>query len=392
MNRLSEIQAAIRSEGLDGWLLYDFRGLNTIAMEVVGLTRPVSRRWACYVPAQGDPRWLVHAIEQGALSGLAPGSQVYVSWIEWREGLRSLLAGAQRVAMEVSPGAAVPIVSRVDAGTVDLVRSLGVEVLSSADVVQVAIAVWSDAQLAGHRRAAEALIAVQADTFAHVRAGLAAGDRLTEVGIQTFMLEQFARRGIESESPPIVGINAHAADPHFYTQPATDTAVRPGDFLLIDLWGREPDPAAVYADITWVAYAGARVPERMQAVFDVVRQARDIAVAFAGERIRAGQPVHGYEVDDAARGLITGAGFGPYFIHRTGHSIGTSDHGSGVNIDNLETQDRRRLIQGVGFSIEPGIYLPGEGFGVRLEIDCHVGDGGLEVTTLPLQNEIVLLA
>jgi Xaa-Pro aminopeptidase len=394
MKRLSEIQTAIRSERLDGWLLYDFRGMNAIAQETVGMAvgHGPSRRWACYVPAQGDPRWLVHAIEQGSLRNLAPNAHVYVSWVEWREGLRELLGGAQRVAMEVSPGAAVPTVSRVDAGTVDLVRSLGVEVVTSADLVQVATAVWSTDQLATHRRAADALIAIQDATFAYVRHCLAAGQPVTEMSIQRFMLEEFARHSLDTESPPIVGVNAHAADPHFTTRPESDASLQAGDFLLLDLWGREPRANAIYGDITWVGYAGSQVPPRIQSVFEVVRQARDAAVSFARGRLRARQSVYGYEVDDVARGVIAGAGFGPYFIHRTGHSIGTTDHGTGVNIDNLETQDRRRLIPGVGFSVEPGIYLPGEGFGVRLEIDCFVSDADLEVTTLPLQNEIVLLA
>jgi Xaa-Pro dipeptidase len=392
MKRLSQIQAAIRAEGLDGWLLYEFRGLNPIALEVVGQPRVVSRRWACFVPAQGEPRWLVHAIEQGALRDVAPVSATYVSWGEWREGLRALLEGAQRVAMEVSPGAAVPIVSRVDAGTVDLVRSLGVEVHTSADLVQVAVAVWTPDQLVSHRHAAEALLATQSATFEHVRQALAAGQPLTEMTIQGFMMEQFARQGLDTESPPIVGINAHAADPHFYTRAETDTQLRTGDFLLLDLWGREPQPDAIYGDITWVAYAGNQVPAHMQTVFDLVRQARDTAVAFARGRLQSGRPVYGYEVDDACRSVIAAAGYGPYFIHRTGHSIGTSDHGNGVNIDNLETQDRRRLIPGVGFSVEPGVYLPAEGFGVRLEIDCYVAEADVEVTTLPLQDKLVLLA
>jgi Xaa-Pro aminopeptidase len=205
------------------------------------------------------------------------------------------------------------------------------------------------------------------------------------------MVGEFARLNLDTEHPPIVGINAHAADPHFETSHSADTALKPGDLLLIDLWARERDADATYADITWVAYVGQRVPDRLQAVFEVVRRARDTAVTFADGRLRAGQPVYGYEVDDAARQIIEIAGFGPYFIHRTGHSLGTSNHGNGVNLDNLETQDRRRLIPGVGFSVEPGIYLPAEGIGIRLEIDCYVAGDGLEVTTLPLQDHIVRL-
>ncbi len=393
MQRLPEIQSAIRAEGLDGWLLYDFKGLNPIALRVAGIPadRFVSRRWACFIPAQGEPRWLAHAIEASGLRDLAPGIATYISWQAWRDGLAALMGASQRVAMEVSPGCAIPYVSRVDAGTVELVRSLGVEVVTSADLVQVAEAVWTPEQLASHRRAAAALLEVKDATFAHVRERLAAGLPVTECGVQDFMMAQFAARGLETDHPPIVGINAHAADPHFAPRREADTPLRPGDLLLLDLWAREPHPDAIVGDITWVGYAGTQAPARIQAVFNLVRQARDTAVAFAGERLRARQPVFGYEVDAACRAVIAAAGLGDRFIHRTGHSIGTTGHGNGVNLDNLETQDRRRLIAGVGFSVEPGVYLPEEGFGVRLEIDCYVAGDDLEVTTLPLQDEIVLL-
>jgi Xaa-Pro aminopeptidase len=224
-----------------------------------------------------------------------------------------------------------------------------------------------------------------------VRERLAAGLETTEAGVQEFMMREFARHGLETGHAPIVAVNAHAADPHFFPRRDADTPIRRGDFLLIDLWAREPRPDAVFGDITWVAYAGEAAPPRIRSVFEVVRQARDAAVSFMHERLRAGQPVHGYEVDDVSRSVIAAAGFGSRFIHRTGHSIGVSGHGNGVNLDNLETQDRRRLIPGVGFSVEPGIYLAEEGFGVRLEINCYVTDNDVEVTTLPLQNEIVLI-
>ncbi len=393
MERLPEIQAALALEGLDGWLLYDFRGLNPIALRVAGMPAGLllTRRWACFIPRAGGPRWLVHAIEAGGLRAVAPDAATYVSWVEWREGLRRLLQGARRVAMEISPGNAIPSVSRVDAGTVDLVRSLGVEVLTSADLVQVAEAVWSAEQADSHRRAARAVLAVKDAAFNHARERLAAGQRVTEVGLQDFMMAQFATRGLETDHPPIVAINAHAADPHFAPRREADTPLKPGDLLLIDLWAREARADAVYADITWMAFVGRQVPGRVQEVFDLVRQARDAAVAFARARLQAGMPVYGYEVDDACRALIRAAGLGDRFIHRTGHSLGTSGHGNGVNLDNLETQDRRRLIPGVGFSVEPGIYLPEEGIGVRLEINCQVTGADLEVTTLPLQDEIVLL-
>jgi len=355
--------------------------------------RFISRRWACFIPAAGEPRWIAHAIEAGGLRDLAPDIATYISWQSWRDGLAALLAeaGAGRVAMEVSPGCAIPYISRVDAGMVELVRSLGVEVVTSADLVQVAEAVWTAEQLASHRRVCTALNAIKDAAFAHVRERLAAGLSVTECGVQDFMMTQFAAHGLETDHPPIVAVNAHAADPHFAPRRDADTPLRPGDFLLLDLWGREPHPDAIYGDITWVGFAGPEIPPRIQQVFELVRQARDAAVAFARERIRAGQIVYGYEVDDACRSVIAAAGLADRFIHRTGHSIGTSGHGNGVNLDNLETQDRRRLIPGVGFSVEPGVYLPEEGFGVRLEIDCHVTAADVEVTTLPMQDEMVIL-
>jgi Xaa-Pro aminopeptidase len=279
----------------------------------------------------------------------------------------------------------------VDAGTVELVRSLGVEVVTSADLVQVAESVWTGAQLASHRRAAAALLAVKDETFDHVRQRLASGLPLTEAGLQRFMMRRFAAHGLETNHPPIVAVNAHAAFPHYAPDPANDTPIGRGDLLLIDLWGRAPNPTAIFADITWMAFVGAEVPPRVRELFELARRARDAAVAFAGDRLRAGKPVYGYEVDDAAREVITAVGLGPYFIHRTGHSIGVSGHGNGVNLDNLETQDGRRLIPGVGFSVEPGIYLPHEGIGIRTEINCTVTEGDLEVTTLPLQMAVIPL-
>jgi Xaa-Pro aminopeptidase len=302
--------------------------------------------------------------------------------------------------MEVSPGCAIPYVSRVDAGTVELVRSLGLEVVTSADLVQVAEAVWTPAQLESHRRAAQILLQIKDDTFAHVLHRLAGAEKVTECGVQDYMMGRYADLGLETDHPPIVGVNAHGADPHFAPRRDADTELLMGDYLLIDLWGKRAGAEDIMADITWVAYAGREIPQRARQVFDVVKTARDRAVAFARERLAGGGPVYGYEVDDACRKVVVDAGFGPYFIHRTGHSIGTEGHGNGVNIDNLETEDRRSLIPGLMFTVEPGIYLPtydfdesglNKGLGIRTEINCVVHAGSLEVTTLPLQDEIVAL-
>jgi len=393
IQRLDEIQLLLQSEHVDGWLLYDFHGLNPIAARVAGIPtgRILSRRWACFIPARGTPRWLVHAIEIGNFHDIAPDAATYVSWQQWHQGLRSLLGGSSRVAMEISPGGVVPTVSRVDAGTAELVRSLGVDLVSSADLVQVAEAVWSPEQLASHRRAAKKVMWIKDAAFARVREHLATGRAITVVDVQEFIMAQFAAQGLETDHAPIVATNIHAADPHFVPGRDNSTPIRPGDVLLIDLWAREQHPNAIYADITWMAYVGQDVPSRVREVFSLVRRARDAAVALARERLQAGTPVCGYEVDDAARQVIQEAGLGDFFIHRTGHSLGTSVHGNGVNIDNLETQDRRRLIPGVGFTVEPGVYLPHERFGIRLEIDCYVAGTDLEVTTLPLQEAMVLI-
>ena len=314
----------------------------------------------------------MHAIEAGGLRDLAPGIATYISWQSWRDGLAALLAGAGRVAMEVSPGCAIPYVSRVDAGTVELVRSLGVEVATSADLVQVAEAVWTADQLASHRRACAALDAIKDATFAHVRERLAAGLPVTECGVQDFMMTQFAARGLETDHPPIVAVNAHAADPHFAPRRDADTPLRPGDFLLLDLWGREPEPDAIYGDITWVGYAGPEVPPRIRQVFEIVRQARGRGGGLYprspprradGIRLRGGRCLPGSDRGGRARRSLHPS-HRPLHRHeraRQRRQYGQPGDAGSAAVD-----------PGVGFSVEPGIYLPEEGFGVRLEINCYV--------------------
>ena len=394
IRRLDRIQQVLREDALDGWLLYDFHGLNPIAGRVAGIPegRILSRRWACFIPARGEPRWLVHAIEVGGLQDVVVNPTTYVRWQEWIDGLRTLLQGAQRVAMEVSPGGAIPTVSRVDGGTLDLVRSLGVDVVSSAHLIQMAEAVWTPEQLASHRRAVRTLLATKDLAFALIREELASGRYPTELDVQNFIMNEFRASDLVTDHPPIVAVNEHAADPHYVPHTENNRPIRPGDVVLIDMWARENAPDTIYGDITWMGYAGQDVPRRVQAVFDVVRRARDAVVELARQRAQGGEPVYGYELDDVARRIITEAGYGDAFIHRTGHSLGVEVHANGVNLDNLETQDRRRLIPGIGFTVEPGIYLPQEGFGIRLEIDCYVGEDDVEVTTLPLQDEFVRLA
>lgn len=389
---LGRVQSLLTEAGLGGWLLFDFHGMNPIARRVVGLPAQgvFSRRWACWIPSRGEPAWIIPRLEAGHFQPPLPGHILtYVSWQDWLDRLRGVLHDVSRVAMEYSPQGAIPYVSRVDAGTIEMVRGLGVEVVSSADLVQAVEACWTAEQLAGHRRSAATLLAIKDAAFQHLAQALAKGQTVCEHEIQQFILQQCADHGLVGAGA-IVAVNAHSSHPHYFPSPDRPTPIRPGDWVLIDLWAKGAEPDAVYADITWVAYAGAAPPKLYQDIFDIVRAARDAAIRFVQEGIRAGRPVYGYEVDDVARGLIAHANYGEYFIHRTGHSIGVEGHGNGVNMDNLETQDRRRLIPGVGFSIEPGIYLPE--FGVRLEVDMYVGEGEAEVTTLPLQDEIVRLS
>ncbi|MCK6498687.1 M24 family metallopeptidase [Nitrospirales bacterium NOB] len=395
-SRVARIQQAIRKQpGLDGWLFYDFRHLDPIAYRVL-LRDPslhVTRRWYYWIPAEGAPVKLQHKIEPHVLQGLPGAGYLYVSWQEQQAALASCLRQARRIAMQYSPMNVIPYVSRVDAGTIDLVRSFGVEVVTSADLVQQFEAVWDEAQLVSHKVAAEGLRAIVDETFSWVGASLAAGHVLSEYGVQQYILSRMDARGLVTSSAPIAAVNGHSANPH-YSPPAEGSApIRSGDLLLIDLWAKQPIPRAVYADITWTGFIGRSVPARYQEVFQVVRQARDEAVAFVRRRVQAGSNPYGWEVDDVCRQVINTAGYGEFFVHRTGHSIGEEVHGNGANIDNLETQDARRLLPGSCFSIEPGIYLPEE-FGIRSELDVYLplAQQDAVVYGQPVQTELVSIA
>ena len=387
------IQKALVEQGLDGWLLYDLRGSNPIARAVIGFDeRQIgTRRWFYLIPRTGEPVALLHVIEPNALAG-APGVKVlYRSWRELESKLKTHLAGKRRVAMEYSPGAAIPLVSRVDAGTIEMVRAAGPEVVSSADLVQIFEARFSPEQKALHDQAARDTLLAKDEAFALIRERLAAGLPVKESEVQAFIAARFDARGLTTHHPCIVAVNDHASDPHFETAPGPeDREIRKGDVVLIDLWAKVAgDPRAVYYDATWMAFCGPEVPAKVREVWEVVKGGRDAAIAFVKDAVGSARTIHGYEVDDVARGFIEARGYGDYFLHRTGHSIGYEVHGNGVNIDNLETRDQRRIIPGVCFSIEPGVYLPE--FGVRSEIDMYVGDGMAEVTG-DIQRELLLLA
>ena len=392
MTDISAIQTLLRASQLDGWLLFDFRGANPIAARIAGLPGDsmFSRRWAYWIPAQGEPEWLIHAIELAPFRDLSKQPRSYVRWQDLEHELRAMFGGARRIAMEYSPQCAIPYVSRVDAGSLEMIRGLGVEIVSSADLVQAIEARLSPEQLEGHRRAAAALLYIKDETFDYVAFSLREGVTLSEYSVQQWMMQRITEAGLTAAHAPIVAVNAHSADPHYAPTPERDSPIKPGDFLLLDLWAKGLEPDAVYADITWVGLCTDAVPQRYQRACDIVAAGRDAALAYIEQEMAAGRPVRGCDADDACRTVIEAAGYGAYILHRTGHSLGTEGHGNGANLDNLETNDTRRLMPGTAFIIEPGIYLPGD-FGVRLEIDVYVNETGIEVTTLPLQHEILAL-
>lgn len=391
---IAAIQKALSEEKIDGWLLYDFRGSNPIARSVIGFDdhQIATRRWFYLIPAKGEPVAIQHVIEPKALAK-APGKPVlYRSWKELEGLLKTHLSGMTRVAMEYSPGAAIPYVARVDGGTIEMVEAAGgVEVVSSADLVQLFESRWTPEQKELHDRAAYNTMLAKDAGFALIRESLASGRPVKESEVQAHIQAHFESHGLYTHHPCIVAVNDHASDPHFETAAGpNDREIKQGDLVLIDLWAKVAnDPRAVYYDATWMGYCGQQVPEKMVEVWKAVSGARDAAIAFVKDSVASGKSIHGYEVDDVSRDFIEARGFGPYFLHRTGHSIGYEVHGNGVNIDNLETRDQRRIVPGVCFSIEPGVYLPE--FGVRSEIDMYVGEGQAEVTG-GIQHELLLLA
>lgn len=402
---LAIIQAYLRSNRIDGWLLYDFRGSNPIALHLAGLRTSGSRRWFLWIPAQGEPIWLIHAIERGTFLNvreeLRGEVQIYVGWRQLEEMLPALARGSH-IAMEYSPENAIPYVSYVDAGMLELVRRVtGAEIVSSADLVQLTQAVLDDAQVASHRRASAHCLAAKDAAFAFVAERLRRGAPVNEYEVQQMISAYLDKAGLIYDHDSIVSVNANAALPHYGPSAAAHSPIQPGDLLLIDLWAKENQtPQDCYADITWVGYCGSQPPAIVQELFATIAAGRDAAVDFVNVRLGKGETVYGYEVDDVCRDVIARAGYGDAFIHRTGHSLGVTGHYNGVNIDNLETRDRRSLMPGVMFTVEPGIYLPDfvfdpnlgrRGLGLRTEINCLVYADHVEVTTLPLQTEVIAL-
>jgi Xaa-Pro aminopeptidase len=385
------VQRALQDDGLDGWLLYDFHGSNPIASSLAGLTsagKMATRRWYYFVPAQGEPRGLVHAIERHNLDGLPGAKRPYAGRQQLDTGLRDLLKGARRIAMEYSPGNNIPYLSRVDAGTLETVRQMGIDVVSSGDLVQRFEAVWTDELYQTHRTASDSVYRIKDRAFDLVRSRLKSGTALTEYELQQAMMGFFGDEGLVTDNPPIVAAQEHAGDPHYGPSRDMPRAIRPGEIVLLDLWGKLPQPGAVFADITWVGFTGASVPDEYARAFAAARDGRDAAVELVERASREGRDLRGFEVDRACRSVLERAGYGDKFIHRTGHSLGVEVHGNGVHMDDYETHDDRRLIPGTGFTIEPGVYT--DRFGVRTEINMFVGEREARVTG-PRQTEIVPL-
>ena len=387
---LESIQRELRKAGLDGWLFFDHHMHDPLAYRVLGVDpkKHVTRRWYYFIPAQGEPRGLAHQVEPRMLDAL-PGAKIpYSRWQELEAGLRTLLQGARKVAMQYSPRCAVPYVANVDAGTVEAVRALGAEVVSSAELIQVFEATWTPAQLEMHLEAGRRVDRIRGEAFEHIRRATRDGQPLDEFGVQQFVMRRFQEGGLVTDAPPIVGVNANAADSHYSPSESGSAPVRRGDLVLLDLWAKLDEPDAVFYDITWMAFCGEDVPDRMREAFAVVVGARDAGIRFVQSAAADGRAVRGFEVDDAVRGHIEGRGMGSRIRHRTGHNIGRDVHGAGANMDNFETRDERPVIPWTCFSIEPALYLPD--FGVRTEINLFVGAREVRVTG-EVQNEFVLL-
>jgi len=388
--RLTDIQAALREEGLDGWLFFDHHHRDELSYRVLQFTpgSMVTRRWYYFVPATGEPRGLAHKIEPYTLQPLPGDVQLYAGWADLVGGLTRLLGSAKKIAMQYSPNCAVPYVAMVDAGTVELVRSLGVEVATSANLIQFFESRWNAAQLENHLEAGRRIDRIRAESFARITAKQHAGERVTEWEMQQFILGRFKDEGLFTDHGPDVAVNANASNPHYNPTHEACSEIKRGDLVLLDMWAKLDRPDGVYYDITWTGFCGPQAPDAIRNVFTIVRDARDAAIARVTKAVTAKEPLCGYQVDDAAREHIRNAGYADYFFHRTGHSIGAEVHGTGANMDNLETHDERRVIPWTCFSIEPGIYLPD--FGIRSEVDMFVDESSARVTG-EIQRELVVI-
>jgi Xaa-Pro dipeptidase len=387
---IDDIQAALSEEHLDGWLFFDHHQRDPLAYRILKLNpkQVATRRWYYFIPAHGDPKGLVHAIESGVLAGLPGDVRKYSSWSAQLDGLRHLLAGSRRIAMQYSPNCSIPYVSLVDGGTIELVRAAGVEVVTSANLVQLFEARWTDEQLEMHLEAGVRVDRVRAEAFQKIAAALDARQSITEWDVNRFIRTGFEESGLVTDHGPIVAVNANMSNPHYEPEAEGSREIHKGDAVLIDMWAKLDRPSAVFYDITWTGYCGLTPPSALENIFEIVRDARDRAVQRVQTAVASGETIHGFDVDDAARSYIKHQGFGDYFVHRTGHSIGEEVHGTGANMDNLETHDERRIIARTCFSVEPGVYLPE--FGIRSEVNVYVGATEARVTG-EVQQKLVII-
>ena len=389
---LQKIQKALRDKRIDGWLLCDFRNRDYLAYRVVGLNfeKMTSRRWYYYIPARGEPRKLVSAVERMRLDSLPGKRMVYLSWQELHSSLKKMMGPKKTIAMQYSPKNNVPYVSIVDGGTIELLKSLGYKIVSSADLVQMFVSVIPEEGYRTHIEAGRIMDRIRAEAFDRIRNAVRNNTGESEYDVQQYMMRRFKEEALTTYDPPMVGVNDHPADPHFDTLKEGARAFKKGDTVLIDMWAKKDVPGGIYYDITWVGYIGDTPPAKYVKIFNAVKAGRDAAVKFVKEKFARGETCYGWEVDDACRNVIKKAGFGKYFLHRTGHSITEETHGNGVNIDNLETKDERALLPGCCFSIEPGIYLEGE-MAVRTEINMFIRHDGVPEVTGEVQQDLVLL-
>ena len=388
---LKKIQSIIQKAGLAGWLFYDFRGSNDIALSILKIPddKISSRRYFYFIPAKGKPVKIVNAIEAGNLDHLPGEKLIYASHKSLISSIGEALKDVKNIAMEYSPDNAIPYVSKVDAGTIDLIKSFKVKVISSADLISHFTAVWSDKQFKENIPVAKALTEIVYKSFSFIKKEISNNFSLTEYNVQQFMLSSIEKdHGYIADHPPIVAINENSANPHYTPTQKIHKKIKKGDFILLDLWAKPDSLDGVWSDITWVGFIGKTVPEKYVKIFNIVTEARDVAFLLVKKRFSEGKEIYGYEVDDASRKVITKAGYGDFFIHRTGHSITTEGHGTGAHIDNYETHDDRLLLPETSFSIEPGIYLPGN-FGIRSEIDVFIKKNGNVISTGEVQKEVI---
>jgi len=387
---LERIQQVLRELKLDGWLFCDFHNRDHLAYRVLRLDsgKKTTRRWFYFLPANGEPKKLVHHVEKGKLDSLPGSRQVYFRWKQLHSSLKMMLGVQKKIAMQYSPMNNIPYVSLVDAGIVELVRSFSHQIVSSADLVQLFESVIDEAGYRLHKEAGVIIDKIRAEAFNQIRNAVTTNNGMTEYDLQQFIMRQFTANELTTDDPPIVGTNEHPSDPHFEPTTANAHPFKEGDTVLIDLWAKKNVPGGIYYDITWTGYIGTRPPAKYVEIFEVVRNARDVAIHFVKDKFVKGQICYGWQVDDACRVVVEKADYGEYFVHRTGHSIGEEVHGNGVNIDNLETNDERQLLPGCCFSIEPGIYLEGK-MAVRSEVNMFIRHDGVPEVTGEVQKELV---